>query len=146
MARSAVVIAVVALSVLVACAMAEAGTSRDTWQDTDFTTNMWSIISSGNLEELKNLLESNQELATVRSGDGRGPLWWAYEYQQPEMVQVLLAAGANAAERDADGKRASEVNGVGPTEFMKNRQDSYDGYDEESPAKNYHGEELEDFE
>nr|ACI16017.1 hypothetical protein [Bodo saltans] len=107
---------------------------------------MWSIISSGNVEELKNLLESNQELANVRSGDGRGPLWWAYEYQHPEMVQVLLAAGANPAERDADGKRASEVNGVGPTEFMKNRQDTYDSYDEESPAKNYHGEELEDFE
>lgn len=122
------------------------GTSQDQWQDTEFTTNMWQIISSGNMEELKSLLESNSELATIRSSDGRGPLWWAYEYQQPEMVQLLLDNGASGNERDADGKRPSEVSDVGPTEFMKQkRETSFSADDEESPAKNYHGEELEDF-
>jgi hypothetical protein len=146
MSRKFALGAVVLLCVAVVCVVANKGTSQDTWQDTDFTTNMWSIISSGNVEELKNLLESNQELATVRSSDGRGPLWWAHEYQQPDMVQILLDAGALPNERDADGKKASEVNSVGPTEFMKTRQDTYDAYEEESPAKNYHGDELEDFE
>lgn len=139
------ILLVAALAVV--CVLAsKKGTSQDMWQDTEFTTSLWNIISSGNVEELKSLLESNPELAIIRSSDGRGPLWWAYEYQQPDMVQILMDAGASPTERDADGKKPAEIGGVGPTEFMKQQRDSATGeVGEESPAKNYHGEELEDW-
>mmetsp|Transcript_65350 Transcript_65350/g.76007 ORF Transcript_65350/g.76007 Transcript_65350/m.76007 type:complete len:147 (+) Transcript_65350:29-469(+) len=140
-----IVIGVVA-AVILTVAASNQGTSRDMWQDSEYTTNMWQLISSGNVDELKSLIESNQELVNIRASDGRGPLWWAYEYGQHGIVKLLLDNGANPDERDADGKKASELSSVGPTEFMKNRQDTYPSEDEESPAKNYHGEEFDEFE
>lgn len=35
------------------------------------------------------------EFARVRSEDLRGPLFWAYEFNQPEIVEALLEAGAD---------------------------------------------------
>ena len=137
----AVICAVLAI---VATAAPGKGTSQELWQDTEFTTNLWSVISSGNIEELRSILESNPDGSRVRSSDGRGPLWWAFEYKRDEMVQLLIDSGASPNERDADGNRPNEVKGVGPTDFMKQRMDA--GFDDEaeSPAKNYHGEEMED--
>ncbi len=120
------------------------GTSQELWQDTEFTTNLWSVISGGNLEELRGILESNGDASRARSSDGRGPLWWAYEYKREEMAQLLIEFGASLEERDADGNRPNELKNVGPTDYMKQRADA--GFDDEaeSPAKNYHGEEMEE--
>ena len=140
-------VALIVAATLTAYVMASPkGTSQDTWADTEYTTNMWNIISSGNVEELKSLLEASPEMASVRSMDGRGPLWWAHEYQQAAMVQLLLDAGANPNERDGDGKRPLEIVDVGPTEYMRERMESGEfNVNSESPAKDYHGEDFEDF-
>ena len=37
------------------------------------------------------------------SEDGRGPLFWAYEYERYDMVKLLLDKGADAAAVDAKG-------------------------------------------
>jgi hypothetical protein len=133
------------LCAVVCIATSNKGTSQDAWQDTEFTTNLWSIISSGNTEELRSILETGPDVSRARSSDGRGPLWWAYEYKREEMVQMLLDAGASPTERDADGKTPDQVKNVGPTDFMKERgHDSGFADDVDSPAKNYHGEEMED--
>ena len=135
----------IVIGVLSVIALANKGTSKDTWQDTEFTTNLWSVISSGNLEELRSILESTPDGSRARSSDGRGPLWWAYEYKHDEMVQLLIDSGASPNERDADGNKPNDVKNVGPTDFMKQRMDAGGFEDEpESPAKNYHGEEIED--
>jgi len=98
------------------------GTATDTWADTPTTTNMWQIISSGDLDELKKILEANPEYASVRASDGRGPLWWAHEYGKKEMIDELVKAGASEAERDADGKSPKEITAVGPTAFQQEQQ------------------------
>ena len=95
------------------------GTSEELWNDSPFTTQLWNVISSGNSEELKSILESDASAASTRSGDGRGPLWWAHEYGKPDMVKMLLEGGANPEERDGDGKKPEEVTTIGPTEFAK---------------------------
>jgi dolichyl-diphosphooligosaccharide--protein glycosyltransferase len=41
--------------------------------------------------------------ATVRSQDGRGPLWWAYEFGRQDMVDMLVKSGAKTDEPDAGG-------------------------------------------
>jgi hypothetical protein len=105
----------VMLAVLVALTLAA---GRDSWRDTPMTTQLWNVISSGNVEELRGILETDETAAKVRSADGRGPLWWAHEYNQPEMVKMLLNAGADPADTDGDGKKPSEVTNIGPTEYM----------------------------
>jgi hypothetical protein len=132
---------------ILACVTLAMGTSRETWADTALTTRLWQIISNGETGELESLLTDDPSVVKVRSSDGRGPLWWAHEYQQPLMVQLLLEHGASPDEQDADGKKPSEINRVGPTEFSKQREAEFasQGFDQaESPAKDYHGEELED--
>jgi len=39
----------------------------------------------------------------VYSEDGRGPLFWAYEYERYDMVKLLLDKGADAAAVDVKG-------------------------------------------
>jgi ankyrin repeat protein len=112
---------VVLVTVLAAVVFA-AGTNKDRWRDSPITTQLWNVISSGNADELKAVLESDDEAVRARSADGRGPLWWAYEYNQPELVKVLLDAGADPNERDGDGKRPQEVTNVGPTEYMASQE------------------------
>ena len=41
--------------------------------------------------------------ATVRSKDGRGPLWWAYEFGRNDMIALLINHGAKTDEPDKDG-------------------------------------------
>ena len=99
----------------------EKGSKRETWGDSSFLTSMWQMINSGNIESLKELLEAKPDAAVMRAGDGRGPLWWAYEYSQDEMVTLLKRAGASDDETDADGRTPRECAGLEgePTEFVK---------------------------
>ena len=112
-----VIIAIIAMTSVVLVLAAGKGTSEDTWNNNPTTTNMWKVISDGDLTELKQMLETNPEYANVRSGDGRGPLWWAYEYGKQDIVDALIEAGAKPDERDADGKSPKEITSVGPTSY-----------------------------
>ena len=57
------------------------------------TTAMWSLIDRGDLAELSKALESDTDLVYIRSEDGRGPLFWAYEYERYDLVKLLLDNG-----------------------------------------------------
>ena len=138
MSKPAVYVLAFALLALVVAASSK-GTSPDLWSDTELTTNMWGIISSGDKIELAELLESNGDVATIRSGDGRGPLWWAYEYEQPEMVKMLVDAGANEAEMDGDGKTPNQMSGVGPTKYQQEMRQGGGSYAQDDYQEAYHG-------
>lgn len=104
---------------VVAALLAAIGTAVDpNWADTAFTTQLWNVISSGDAAELADILKTTENAAQVRSADGRGPLFWAHEYGHPEMVQMLIDAGADPSQTDADGKKPSDLTSVGPTEYM----------------------------
>ena len=79
------------------------------WQDTEATTHIWQLIHGGQYEALQELLDRDADLVKYRSKDGRGALWWAYEYGHDDMVDLLINAGADADATDANGKRAVDM-------------------------------------
>jgi len=80
-----------------------------TFKDTDETTYMWSLINDGNIHSLQALLEKEPEMAFVRSQDGRGPMWWAFEANNQEVVKLLMEKGVPHNDADANGKKPVDL-------------------------------------
>jgi dolichyl-diphosphooligosaccharide--protein glycosyltransferase len=76
----------------------------NTWENTDDTTRMWNLINSNAVEELKAWLEAEPHKAYVRSEDGRGPMWWAFEKRNEDVTKLLMKAGVPYTDRDGSGK------------------------------------------
>eukprot|EP00992_Anisonema_acinus_P002140 TRINITY_DN10592_c2_g1_i1.p1 TRINITY_DN10592_c2_g1~~TRINITY_DN10592_c2_g1_i1.p1 ORF type:complete len:154 (-),score=48.97 TRINITY_DN10592_c2_g1_i1:97-558(-) len=79
------------------------------WEDTPVTTQLWQLISSGDVDGLNRLVSQNAKWAHLRSADGRGALFWAYEYKQSKIVSMLVNAGVSADAQDKDGKTPAEL-------------------------------------
>jgi dolichyl-diphosphooligosaccharide---protein glycosyltransferase len=75
----------------------------NTWEDTEDTTLMWTLITNNQVDELKMWLDEVPTVAFIRSRDGRGPMWWAFEQRNEEITKMLMAAGVPHADRDAKG-------------------------------------------
>lgn len=73
------------------------------WEDTDETTLMWRIIANNEHEEFMEVMDDNPDLAFVRSADGRGPMWWAYEARSREIAYILTMLGVNNKDKDKFG-------------------------------------------
>jgi hypothetical protein len=96
---------------------AAADPSTVVWQDTEMTTNIWRLCSSGALDSFKELANREPSVIIMRSGDGRGALWWASEYGHDEMVKYLISKGANPNLRDKQGLLPSQVPHSEPPKF-----------------------------
>lgn len=46
------------------------------WQDTEQTSALWTLISENRVRELMEVIGITPELGHLRSGDGRGPMFW----------------------------------------------------------------------
>jgi dolichyl-diphosphooligosaccharide--protein glycosyltransferase len=77
------------------------------------TTTLWQIISEGKVKELTSILTEYPEAAFLRSSDGRGPMWWAYEKENKRMIRVLKLVGVSDELRDAHG--------ISPRDLYKKR-------------------------
>lgn len=75
----------------------------NTWEDTEDTTLMWTLISNNQVEELKMWLQDDPTVAFIRSHDGRGPMWWAFEKRNEDITKILMKAGVPHTDRDAKG-------------------------------------------
>ena len=75
----------------------------NTWADTEDATRMWSLINNNEVAEIEMWLSSNPKAAYIRSKDGRGPMWWAFEKRNQEVVKILMKAGVPSTDRDAQG-------------------------------------------
>ena len=64
-------------------------------QDTDVTRERGGLISKGSLDALTSLLAGDPSAALVRTKDGRGPLFWAYEYGRSKEAELLKGYGAD---------------------------------------------------
>ena len=75
------------------------------WIDTAYTTKMWNMITNKDrkAEDLEAWLNSAPLLAHMRSSDGRGPMFWAFEHRRHDMVQVLTGFGVGHSDQDKDG-------------------------------------------
>lgn len=81
----------------------------DEWQDTPLTTRMWTLIRDNDLHGVQEWLSTEKEMVNMRSSDGRGPLWWAYENNNKEMIALLKKFGAKETEKDKNGKRPRDL-------------------------------------
>lgn len=76
----------------------------ESWEDNEETTHMWSLINKNNIGEIKKWLKDDPSAAYMRSKDGRGPMWWAYEEKNEEIVRALMSVGASFKDKDKYGK------------------------------------------
>ena len=83
--------------------VAEIAVVNSIWEDTLETTRLWELITSGDVSELKYVLQADPILAFIRSSDGRGPMFWAFEHRRQDMVKVLMQIGVSHSERDKEG-------------------------------------------
>ena len=88
-----------------------------TWEDTEDTTRMWQLISNNEVGEIQYWLEQNPKAAFIRSKDGRGPMWWAFEKRNQEIVKILMKAGVPSTDRDA--------NGLSPLDLLQGGQEGH---------------------
>merc|ERR1712187_213011 len=63
------------------------------WMNTAATTHMWELIQAHATEKLREWLKSEPTIVRIRSEDGRGPLWWAYENGHMDIVDLLVESG-----------------------------------------------------
>jgi len=83
--------------------------TKKSWANTAETSKMWKLIHEGETKEIHKWLSMDQEAALMRSKDGRGPLWWAYEAGRTDIVRLLKAAGARDDARDGNGVKPSDL-------------------------------------
>jgi len=84
------------------------------WADTDATSAMWSHIQQGDIDSLEDWMNVNPNVVDLRSNDGRGALWWAYEKGDQAIIDLLLEHGADPEAKDSQGLR--------PTDMRKKRK------------------------
>ena len=109
------------LRLLLLCALAAAGEVE--WEDSPALTNAWQSISSSDIDKLVDVfVQGGREVALSRSADGRGPLFWAYEFKSVEALALLMHLESDEEAEDADGKR--------PRDFFPDGQAELDGTDE----------------
>ena len=75
----------------------------------EFSAKLKKLIAANAVDEIAHLLANEPELANLRSADGRGPLWWAYEAGKTEVAALLLAAGADPEATDSEGMRPVDL-------------------------------------
>ena len=81
------------------------------WENNEITTLLWQLISEGQVEGLKQLFQQSPESPHVRSEDGRGPMWWAHEYGQDSIVDLLKSVGVTEDRKDKDGVTPLDLSG-----------------------------------
>jgi dolichyl-diphosphooligosaccharide--protein glycosyltransferase len=73
---------------------------------------LWNLISKGQLDRLKQLLDESPAMAHLRSEDGRGPMWWAHEYGKDDVVALLRSHGVSEDRKDKDGVTPLDISNV----------------------------------
>jgi dolichyl-diphosphooligosaccharide---protein glycosyltransferase len=64
---------------------------------------MWNIIMNEDVAGLQDWLNLQPEMAFLRSKDGRGPMWWAFEKRNEKISTLLMGAGVPHTDKDANG-------------------------------------------
>jgi ankyrin repeat protein len=84
------------------------------WQMMDFlshrTRAIWPLCFHGYVDRVREILREDPSLARQLDREGCTPLWWLPddEVRAAEIVELLLAAGADPAHRNKDGHTAAD--------------------------------------
>jgi len=79
------------------------------WANTALTTGIWSSISKNEINTLASFLQQAPNAANARAEDGRGGLWWAYEFANPQAAALLLELGAINDLEDTHGAKPRDL-------------------------------------
>jgi len=79
------------------------------WEDTEATSLMWELVSKGHGQELMDYFRYNPKAPHMRSADGRGPMWWAQEFDRTGVIALLKKLGVSDRRKDVKGLRPSDV-------------------------------------
>ena len=77
------------------------------FEDSPALTTIWEASSTGSTDRLIDILIQNHDYAHHRAGDGRGLLFWAYEFKNVDSLALLMHLGVEMTMEDLDGKEAS---------------------------------------
>merc|ERR1712054_24659 len=81
----------------------------DAWVNTFVTTRLWEVISKDDMEGLDEMIKADPRVVHARSEDGRGPLFWAYEYGRSDMIKKMEDMGVDHTVRDKNGVAPPEM-------------------------------------
>lgn len=73
------------------------------------TSALWQMIAFDKGDELTRLMMEFPEAVHARSSDGRGPLFWAYEFSNEKFIRFLKRAGVREDVKDAHGMRPIDL-------------------------------------
>jgi len=79
------------------------------WQDTEDTTLMWNLIAADKVNALQQWLDEEPAMAFLRSKDGRGPMWWAFEQRNEEITKLLMNLGVPHTDKDSKGLTPADL-------------------------------------
>ena len=88
-------------------------------EDSPALTTIWESTSTGNSDRLIDALIQNRDFAKHRSGDCRGPLFWAFEFKNVDALALYMHFGIALDQADNDGKS--------PNEFFDGSEDDLQG-------------------
>ena len=75
-----------------------------------FSRDIWVLCYNGLVDRVREILAEDASLARLVSSDGVTPLWWLPddESQAMQIVEMLLAAGANPSRKNNNGNTAAD--------------------------------------
>jgi len=88
---------------------APAGKAGVKWEDSPLTTELHSMVKNNDIQSVKFFIQEAPMVVHTRSGDGRGPLWWASEFGRKEIAELLIKAGVDTEAKDKGGTKAKPL-------------------------------------
>merc|ERR1712072_426069 len=78
------------------------GAEEAEFQDTPLLSSIWQAVSSKDNDAIDRLFDSSNFAVTARASDGRGPAFWAWEFQNSYALGAILAHGGDVLSDDED--------------------------------------------
>ena len=88
--------------------LSAAACAEQVFEDSPALTKLWQATSSGSTEAFISTLLENREYAQHRAADGRGPMFWAFEFKNVDTLALLMELGVEVAQEDVEGKKPRE--------------------------------------
>jgi len=77
--------------------------------DSDIKSQAWTEIAQGSVTANRDSLDSDPCFAKMRAGVGRGPLCWAHEFDNEEIIETLLNAVVDPNAKDKSGLTPGQI-------------------------------------
>mmetsp|Transcript_27359 Transcript_27359/g.43823 ORF Transcript_27359/g.43823 Transcript_27359/m.43823 type:complete len:161 (-) Transcript_27359:69-551(-) len=88
---------------LLTCALVQNACGDDVeFQDTPLLSSIWKAMNDKDNDAIDRLFDSSSFAVTSRASDGRGPAFWAWEFQYTYGLGAIIAYGGDVLSEDED--------------------------------------------